>query len=57
MAEDLERIEELLRSEIYTALVELSLAEKQDKPQVVTRLTAACKKLHDLIIGGKIPEA
>ena len=54
MAEELERIEELLLSEIYAALVEMSLAEKQDKLQVVTRLSAACKKLHDLIIHSTI---
>jgi hypothetical protein len=57
MPEDVERVEEELRSGIYEALVELGLAEKQDKPQVMNRLHAACGKLHALIIHGKIPEA
>ena len=57
LEDDDERIEEQLRSEIYEVLVELALAEKQDKLEVVNRLNVACSKSHDLITHGKIPEA
>ena len=56
MSDDVARIEEELRSEIYAALVELSFAEKQEKVQVVTRISAACSKLHALIAHDRIPE-
>jgi hypothetical protein len=49
MSEDVERIEEELRSEIYEALVESGRAEKPHKPDAVHRLHAACGKLRDLI--------
>ena len=56
MPANVEEIEEKLRSEIYTALVELGLAEKQDKPQLARRLSAACSKLHALIVHGQVAE-
>lgn len=56
MPDDSEKIEEELRSAIYTALVELSLSAKSDKAAIAQRLNAACSELHDLIIYGRIPK-
>ena len=56
MRTEVEKIEEELRSEIYTALVELGLVGKDDKAGIAKRLFAASCKLHDLIVHGQIPE-
>ena len=56
MRTEIEKIEEELRSEIYTALVELGHIAKDNKAGCAKRLLGAARKLHDLIVHGKFPE-
>jgi hypothetical protein len=49
MSADLQQIEQELRSEIYTALVELAFAKTEDKPRLANRLSSASNKLRDLL--------
>jgi hypothetical protein len=51
-----EKVEEELRSLIYTTLIELSYARTEEKAAIVGLLNQACCKLSDLIIHGQIPE-
>jgi hypothetical protein len=56
MRTEVEKIEEELRSEIYTALVELCHVGKENRAGVARRLLAGARKLHDLIVHGRLPE-
>ena len=51
-----ETTEEDLRTRIYEALVELSLATAEQKSGLVEHLSADCGRLRDLIIYGKVPD-
>jgi len=44
-----ENAEERLRSEMYTALVELTTAAAHEKPVIVERLSEICRKLHQVV--------
>lgn len=44
-----ENAEERLRSEMYTALVELTTAAAHEKPAIVEHLTQICKELHQVV--------
>ena len=46
-----EKVEEELRTQAYTALVELSFAETREKAAIVERLTETCSELKNLIHG------
>lgn len=46
----IEKAEEELRTQAYTALVELSFAETHQKAAIIGRLSDACSKLNDLIM-------
>jgi hypothetical protein len=56
MFADADKIEEQLRSQLYTALVELSFAPPDQKAAIVERMMTACRELTDLIINCKTPE-
>jgi hypothetical protein len=47
--------EERLRSDLYTALVELTNAAAHEKPAIVARLSEICRQLHQVVTRGNIP--
>ena len=47
-----EETEERLRSDLYTALVELTNAAAHEKPGIVERLSEICRQLHQLVARG-----
>jgi vacuolar-type H+-ATPase subunit E/Vma4 len=55
MPVDQENAEVKLQNQIYTALVELNLAEREAKKPIVESLVHASQQLHDLIVFGTPP--
>ena len=51
-----EKIEERLRSDLYSGLVELTMAEPHEKPAIVERLSEICRRLCQLVTHGNTPE-
>jgi hypothetical protein len=47
--------EERLRSDLYTALVELTNAAAHEKPAIVERLSEICKQLRQVVTRGNLP--
>ena len=45
-----DKLEEELRSEVYTALLELSFASDEEKVNIAERVWCACCMLKDLIV-------
>ena len=56
MQVDFEKAEAELRSRIYTALVEMTLACSEEKRAIVERLKHVIGQLYDLILYGTIPK-
>ena len=56
MSTSTERFEQELQSRIYETLVSLASARTEEKPRIVKGLGTTCRKLHDLIVHGKIPK-
>ena len=56
MSTEHEKIEEGLRSDLYTALVQLSTAAPHEKLEIAERLSEICRKLHQVLIHGNTPE-
>jgi len=56
MPVDCTKAEGELRSRIYTALVEMTMAQREEKKAIAERLKQASLQLHDLIVYGTIPE-
>ena len=52
----LEKIEEELRSQLYSDLIELSFALAEEKAAIVERVCIASSALNDLIVNGRRPE-
>jgi hypothetical protein len=52
-----EKIEEELRSQLYSALIELSFALAEEKAAIVKRVWHASSALNDLIVNRGRPEA
>jgi hypothetical protein len=57
MAADNGKLEEMLQSRLYAALIELAWAQAGEKAAIVERLATTGNQLKDLIMDGKIPEA
>ena len=53
---DFEKVEELLRTELYTTLLELGFAPPEKKIELAKRLKRVADKLHTLIVHGQLPD-